>query len=154
MVTNESSSDLEKYRLTVDVSNDHVIQHARDSTGRATSQTWRQGRKLGQGGFAEVFQQVWEDEHDDVHYRAVKVCLERNMKNNKIDYKRELSALAAFSNSEVINTSSLILLVLTPIVFWVLRQPPRLVDRIRKILHCNGISPLWRSVQICHYWHF
>lgn len=100
-------SDFEKYKLPVQIRGDHTLQRTIDSTtGLTTWQTWRRGRSLGHGASGAVHQQVWEDEHHDLHYRAVKVCLVQTLQTTSIGYKRELSALAAFSNSEVSTIAS------------------------------------------------
>lgn len=118
MASEGAVPDFERYRLTVQTHGDHTLQPTRDSTDDlATWQTWRRGRSLGAGGFGEVHQQVWEDEHHDRHYRAVKVCNEQTMQARKIDYKRELSTIAAFSNSQVSrNFSNLLALTLRSIM--------------------------------------
>lgn len=102
MSLTEDIYGLEKYRLTVAVRDGCTSQLVRDSSSGVDAwQEWRRKRHLGQGSFGEVWQEVWEDEDGDWHYRAVKACSEEGMRAAQIDYKRELSALAAFSKSEV-----------------------------------------------------
>jgi len=107
MSINNAKDDFEKYRLTVQVRDESTLQLIPDATtGIDTWRTWRRKRHLGQGAFGEVWQEGTEDQYGDWHYRAVKVCSERKMQAAQIDYKRELSALAAFSKSAVSNTLS------------------------------------------------
>jgi hypothetical protein len=102
MSINLAPEDFEKYRLDVEIRDEGTVRLVRDSFGGAnTWQTWTRRRSLGQGAFGEVCQEMWEDKHGDLHYRAVKTCSERKMRAARVDYKRELSALAAFSKSEV-----------------------------------------------------
>jgi hypothetical protein len=102
MSANINTEDFEKHRLEVEVREDCTVQTVRDLlSGAITQQTWKRRRLLGHGGFGEVWQEGWEDKHGDWHYRAVKICSQRTMRVARIDYKRELSALAAFSRSEV-----------------------------------------------------
>jgi hypothetical protein len=97
-----ADEDFERYRLEVETRDDCTIQLVRDSLSRTdTWQIWSRKRSLGQGAFGEVWQESWEDKHGDWHYRAVKICSQRKMQAAKVDFKRELSALAAFSKSEV-----------------------------------------------------
>lgn len=103
MSVTKAAEEFEKYKLNVEIQDGYTLQHVRDSTsGINTCQTWKRRRYLGHGTFGEVWQEGWEDEYGDWHYRAVKSCSERKMRDAKIDYKRELSALAAFSKSEVV----------------------------------------------------
>ena len=102
MTFNITTEDFERYRLNVEVRDEGTVQLILDShSGASTQQTWIRRRPLGQGAFGEVWQERWEDKHGDWHYRAVKTCSERRMRAARVDYKRELSALAAFSKSEV-----------------------------------------------------
>lgn len=102
MASNVAVQDFERYRLSVQTHANGFLQPGHNSTSDiSTWQTWRVGRFLGEGGFGEVHQQVSEDEHHDFHYRAVKEFKQKTMQARRIDYKRELSVLAAFSNSEV-----------------------------------------------------
>lgn len=102
MNLDKTAQEFEKYRLIVQIDNDHTLQLVREPYSDTTTwQRWKRRRDLGQGAFGQVWQEAREDEYGDWHYRAVKTCSERSMQAARIDYKRELSALAAFSNSEV-----------------------------------------------------
>lgn len=96
------AEEFEKYRLNVQVHPDHSVQFVHDPSSNITArQTWQRRKHLGKGGFGSVWQEGWEDADGDWHYRAVKICSEQEMQVRRIDYKRELLALAAFSNSNV-----------------------------------------------------
>lgn len=102
MSTPVAAEEFERYKLTVRVRDDCTLQLVRDPiSGSDTWQKWKWRRDLGHGAFGEVWQEEFKDEHGDKHYRAVKLCSKRMMREAQIDYKRELSALAAFSRSEV-----------------------------------------------------
>lgn len=114
MNLDDTAEEFEKYRLTVRVHAEQSLQLVPDHTNNTHEwQSWKRRRALGQGAFGEVWQEGWEDKYGDWHYRAVKSCSERMMQAARIDYKRELSALAAFSNSEVSQSTALPLSVLT-----------------------------------------
>jgi hypothetical protein len=102
MRVNIVAEDFDAYRLDVEVRDEHTIQLVRDSSsGANTEQIWVRQKSLGHGGFGEVWQESWRDSRRDWHYRAVKICSEKKMQRAGVDYKRELSALAAFSESKV-----------------------------------------------------
>lgn len=111
-----SAEEFEKYRLVVDFRDDCTLQTVHDSSSNLTSvQTWNRKKELGDGAFSEVWQEESKDEYGDWQYRAVKVCSLRKLRAVQIDYKRELVALAAFSESKV---------CFLPHIFW-----PRLMFR-------------------------
>lgn len=86
----------------VDSRDDCTIQTSHDPLSNLTKvQTWSRKRELGDGAFSEVWQEESKDEHGDWQYRAVKVCSLRKLRAVQIDYKSELVALAAFSESKV-----------------------------------------------------
>ena len=60
---------------------------------------WRRQELLGSGSFGDVWLEVLQDQPDVK--RAVKVIQKRRMKNAKIDYTKELKALAEFSRAKV-----------------------------------------------------
>ena len=96
------AEDFEKYRLDAEARDDCAFQVVPDSVGGASTwKTWERKKLLGQGAFGEVWQEECKDKHGDWHYRAIKVCSKRKMQAAQVDYRRELSALAAFSRSEV-----------------------------------------------------
>lgn len=109
-----STEEFERYRLEVEALNGHHSQHVYDPVSKkSTWQVWMRKRPLGHGAFGEVQQEMWYDDSGDIHYRAVKICSEARMKSAQIDYKRELSALAAFSKSEVFNLNMRVRITLT-----------------------------------------
>lgn len=78
MSINIAADDFEDYRLDVEFGDKCTLQRFRGSpSGANTWQTWSRARSLGQGAFGEVWQERWEDEHGDWHYRAVKICSEQ-----------------------------------------------------------------------------
>ena len=60
---------------------------------------WRRQELLGSGSFGDVWLEVMENQPDTK--RAVKVIQKRRMKDAKIDYTKELKALAEFSRAKV-----------------------------------------------------
>ena len=60
---------------------------------------WRRQELLGSGSFGDVWLEVLQDQPD--MKRAVKVIQKRRMKDAKIDYTKELKALAEFSRAKV-----------------------------------------------------
>ena len=60
---------------------------------------WRRQELLGSGSFGDVWLEVLQDQPD--MKRAVKVLQKRRMKDAKIDYTKELKALAEFSRAKV-----------------------------------------------------
>ena len=60
---------------------------------------WRRQELLGSGSFGNVWLEVLQDQPDVK--RAVKVIQKRKMKDAKIDYTKELKALAEFSRAKV-----------------------------------------------------
>ena len=60
---------------------------------------WRRQELLGSGSFGDVWLEVLQDQPD--MKRAVKVVQKRKMKDAKIDYTKELKALAEFSRAKV-----------------------------------------------------
>ena len=60
---------------------------------------WRRQELLGSGSFGDVWLEVLQDQPD--MKRAVKVIQKRKMKDAKIDYTKELKALAEFSRAKV-----------------------------------------------------
>ena len=102
MSTRTGAEEFGKYKLDATSHDGRTHQLVcRSLSGAGSWQIWKRARSLGQGGFGHVWQESWEDEHGDRHFRAVKVCSHQKMQSARTDYKRELSALAAFSNSEV-----------------------------------------------------
>ena len=60
---------------------------------------WRRQEMLGSGSFGDVWLEVLQDQPEIK--RAVKVIQKRRMKDAKIDYTKELKALAEFSRAKV-----------------------------------------------------
>lgn len=60
---------------------------------------WCRQELLGSGSFGDVWLEVMEDQPDVK--RAVKVIQKKRMKDAKIDYTKELKALAEFSKAKV-----------------------------------------------------
>ena len=60
---------------------------------------WLRQELLGSGSFGDVWLEVLQDQPDVK--RAVKVIQKRKMKDAKIDYTKELKALAEFSRAKV-----------------------------------------------------
>lgn len=65
---------------------------------------WRRQELLGSGSFGDVWLEVLQDQPD--MKRAVKVIQKRRMKDAKIDYTKELKALAEFSRAKVCEARS------------------------------------------------
>ena len=94
---------IEHFRLNAQICVDHTlhIEYVSDPA-RGTRKTkvvkrWDRERHLGHGAFGDVWLEV-RKEHDQVTAeRAVKIIQKRRMVSVKIDYKRELLALAKLS---------------------------------------------------------
>ena len=94
-------SAFEKFKLDAEFRDDCTLQCVKTSfSGPRTWQVWKRARLLGGGRFGKVWQESLEGPNGDWLYRAVKVCPQEEMKSAGVDYKRELSALAAFSASK------------------------------------------------------
>lgn len=63
---------------------------------------WDRQRSIGQGSFGEVWLEVkFQGTGAATDERAVKIINKSQMSTFKIDYRREISALATFSKSQV-----------------------------------------------------
>lgn len=63
---------------------------------------WNRQRSIGQGSFGEVWLEVkFQGTGAATDKRAVKIINKIQMRTLKIDYRREISALAKFSKSQV-----------------------------------------------------
>jgi hypothetical protein len=95
-----TSSDLVNYfRLEAKFLDDHT-EHGRERSdpGRGLRkyteiQRWKRIRELGHGGFGDV----WLEQEEGGQLRAVKEIRKRDEASRKIDYSRELHAMASFS---------------------------------------------------------
>ena len=102
MTREATLGDLENYRLDASFSDTETSQSVRSLAGsQSTRQIWKRTRSLGSGSFGQVWQEALESEHGDWQYRAVKVCSRIQMQRTGVDYRRELSALAGLSSSQV-----------------------------------------------------
>lgn len=106
---------------------------------------WHQEKYIGYGGFSRVYLQKCKGGGpQDGAVRAVKHILIDT--RAKIDYKRELEAIAKFSHPRVsLSNKSLVSIcdVLTSVVPNTLRQVIRMVRRSQSALYCHGISRDW-----------
>ena len=102
MTRETTLGNLESYRLDATFSNTNTLQFVHSLAGsQSTRQTWKRARSLGFGSFGQVWQEALESEYSEWQYRAVKVCSRIQMQRAGIDYRRELSALAGLSSSQV-----------------------------------------------------
>ena len=74
----------------------HVSDRARGRRKVEISEKWYRVRKLGEGGFGVVWLEV-ERVHEDQPERAIKEIPKKKAAVNKVDYKKELLALAKLS---------------------------------------------------------
>lgn len=131
----------------------HSIQIVRNSIGNIEKQqVWQRKDRLGKGAFGEVWKEVWEDQNRDWHYRAVKICSEADTETARKYHQRELSALAAFSRSEVSQDCNLQASYdcfgqsLNYIACRPVREDARLVEDSSRTLCCNGVPWKRRSI--------
>jgi len=101
MDDNDLPPALKGFLIDAQFHEDHTEQTLTLDEGRQSQQIWKRGRALGKGSFGSVFQERWEDENGSFEYRAVKVCSLLSLKSSNIDFRRELSALAALSSPQV-----------------------------------------------------
>jgi hypothetical protein len=94
---------IEHFRLDAQIYDDHTLHtsyvsdHTQGMRKVKIEKRWYKDRRLGQGGFGDVWLEV-QKEHDRVTAsRAVKAIRKHRMKSLNIDYSRELLALAKLS---------------------------------------------------------
>jgi hypothetical protein len=88
---------------------DGITRHVIESSGRdrrhrrvRRDQRWQKLETLGQGAFGIVWKEELVGGESDVKERAVKMIWKTTgKKNNRVDYSRELEAIAKFSRSKV-----------------------------------------------------
>ena len=90
---------LDRHKLNSQCHENHVIHisYVSDpSRGRSkvkVEETWTQIKEIGRGIFGDVWLQK-----NDTRSRAVKILRKRGLARHKIDYRRELEALAKFED--------------------------------------------------------
>jgi hypothetical protein len=94
---------IEHFKLDAQIYDDHTLHTeyvsdpARGMRKARVEKRWYKERHIGHGAFGDVWLEV-QKEHDRVTAkRAVKSIQKRRMESVKIDYKRELLALAKLS---------------------------------------------------------
>lgn len=107
---------------------------------------WKRQEKIGGGGYSTVWlESCPKFSRHGVQVRAVKQ-IETGGRFARIDFNRELEAIAKFSHPKVCCiTSALLKIELICIVRTMLRQIIRVVQYPRESLHFNGISAVGRS---------
>lgn len=102
------TSDLiEHFKLDAQVHDGHTvhIEPARGMRRAPIEQIWYREKFLGHGAFGEVWLEAQRDQGQGAT-RAVKLIQKSRMQTVKIDYKRELLALAKLSRVGALNTKS------------------------------------------------
>ena len=79
----------------------HKTDRARGRRKEKVEKRWYKDKVLGHGSFGEVYLEVCRQEDNTVDTRAVKRVEKAKMRSWKVDYKRELIALAQFSKVQV-----------------------------------------------------
>ncbi|KAL8745775.1 MAG: hypothetical protein Q9190_002132 [Brigantiaea leucoxantha] len=104
-----TSDLLNHYRIDAICHPDYVIhtsyvsRRARNVQTMKVEKKWENVKAIGWGSFGEVLLQQSQNEE-----RAVKVLRKKQMEKEKIDYKRELEALAAFDKSNIRQTELIV----------------------------------------------
>ena len=108
-----SASDLlNHFKLDAKVFSDYTLHtsyranRTRGLRKEKVEDKWERQRSIGQGSFGEVWLEVkCQGTGAATEERAVKIINKNRMRTFNIDYRRELSALAIFSKSQVYDIS-------------------------------------------------
>jgi serine/threonine protein kinase len=86
---------------------EYEIDQFRRVADQKVEKRWDREQNIGRGAFGEVWLEV-KREHGDVQKRAVKVINKSLMRGLKLDYKKELHALAKFSKARYLQEKVLV----------------------------------------------
>src|ERR1700743_3172921 len=94
---------IEHFKLDAQICGDHTLHTeyvsdpARGARKVKVEKRWYKERHLGDGAFGDVWLEAQKESDRVTAERAVKILQKRRMESLKIDYKRELLALAKLS---------------------------------------------------------
>ena len=94
---------IEHFKLDAQIYNDHTLHTeyesdpARGMRKARVEKRWDKERHIGHGAFGDVWLEVHKERDGLTTERAVKIIQKRRMESVKVDYKRELLALAKLS---------------------------------------------------------
>jgi hypothetical protein len=107
-----SAEDLfDHFKLDAEVFPEHTL-HVTYKTNRARGlreknvKQWKRMESIGEGSFGQVWRELHGQPGGTEEVRAVKVIEKNRMRACRVDFKKELLALAKFSKDEVLEFPS------------------------------------------------